>query len=499
MIRFWSICHNTFVQTLRQPIFTVLLLVTMAMLVLGVPQSNFAVDTNYQQANQWMLQSMGLYTLLVSGLLLAAFSASGAIGREIEDKTALTVVSKPVARSTFVLGKFAGVALAVTMGFYVCSIVYLMTVRHHVMPAAWNPYDWPVITLGVGAFVLAVAVAMAGNYLFGWPFLSTGVWSATLLFTLAAIVLVFVGKDWQLVPPGYETLEKQAIDGQLLISVALSYLAVLFFVAVAVASSTRLGQVLTLLVCLGLLLAGSLHGFIMARWQDNLVLARLGGLVLPKLTLLLGLETASRGKVVPLSYLGMAVLYTLAWCGAALGIGVSLFQKRQMDAEGASAVMPGLTFVLAAVGRLAAAAMFLVGVEALLGAGARFWQGWRGPSWLLPQSLQPMLPGWMSLLLVVAVAAWLLWGYFGRGVGWSWWLVMVLAAAALIGGGVAWAMNIEWQGGSIRSLASGLAIAAAAATVAILLLPGTRRHFASVRLARTNNTARIPVALTENV
>jgi len=164
MIRFWSICRNTFVQTIRQPIYGVLLLFTFLVLVLSLPMAAWTMGEkggDYQASDQKMLIQLGLGSLLGTGLLLAAFGASSAVSREIEDRTALTVMSKPVSRATFVLGKFTGVAGAVGAAFYLSSIVFLMTVRHQVMSSAGDPYDWPVIVLGCLAGIIALTLFTA--------------------------------------------------------------------------------------------------------------------------------------------------------------------------------------------------------------------------------------------------------------------------------------------------------------------------------------------------
>jgi len=202
-----AIARNTFLQTIRQPIYGILILVTFTILVLAVPLAGWTMGESggdYHDTDQKMLENLGLSTLLVGGLFIAAFSASSVLAREIEDHTALTVISKPISRPVFVLGKFSGVAAAVALAYYLCSLVFLMTIRHRVMPAASDPYDIPVIVLGVSAFVLAIVVALAGNYVFGWQFTSSGVWTAALLLTLAMGSLVFVGKGWRVVPPGYD-------------------------------------------------------------------------------------------------------------------------------------------------------------------------------------------------------------------------------------------------------------------------------------------------------
>ncbi|MDP7162743.1 MAG: ABC transporter permease subunit, partial [Phycisphaerae bacterium] len=185
MTKIWAICRTTFLQTIRQPIYGVLILVTFALMVGNLPLSGWTVGSDYHTTDQKMLENVGLSTLLVTGLLIAAFSAAGAIGREIEDKTTLTVISKPVGRAAFVLGKFVGLAAAVILAYYLCSLVFLLTVRHKVTPSAADQLDWPVIVLGASAFVLAILVAAVGNLVFAWTFTAAVVWSAAILLSAA--------------------------------------------------------------------------------------------------------------------------------------------------------------------------------------------------------------------------------------------------------------------------------------------------------------------------
>ena len=139
MTRLLAIARNAFVETIRQPIFGVLILLTFLVLVLDVPLSSWTMgrgQAEYRSTDQQMLLSLGLSQLLISGLWISAFSAAGVLSREIEDRTVLTVVSKPVPRAVLVLGKYVGVAAALIAAYYLCSLAFLMTVRHGVMPTA---------------------------------------------------------------------------------------------------------------------------------------------------------------------------------------------------------------------------------------------------------------------------------------------------------------------------------------------------------------------------
>ena len=141
--RFWGIVTNSFTETIRQPIYGVLLLVTAGLLVLNVGISGYTLDDDNK-----FLKDLGLSTLLMSGLFLAAFSSAGILSREIENKTVLTVISKPVSRPLFLFSKVAGLAAALAVAFYLLGIVFLLTMRHKVMERSSQDFDLPVIIFG---------------------------------------------------------------------------------------------------------------------------------------------------------------------------------------------------------------------------------------------------------------------------------------------------------------------------------------------------------------
>jgi len=463
MVRFWSICRNTFVETIRQPIYGVLILVTFAVLVISLPLTGWTMDIDYHASDQKMLENLGLSTLLVSGLLVAGFSASAVVTREIEDKTALTVISKPVSRSTFVLSKFFGVAGAVTIAFYLSALVFLMTVRHRVMPATADPYDYPVIIIGISAFVLAILGGIGGNYFFSWPFVSAGVWGLLILLSIGMGILSFVGKQWTLVPPGYDTPDKIAIHGQLLVGIALIFMAVMVFVSVAVTASTRLGQVMTLGVCCGVFILGSMHSWVFGYWADEVMAARVLGWIAPQLTYFFPIDALSKDKVIPASYVARSGIYCASYVAGVLAIGMGLFERRQLEAQTASASIPGAVALLGWAGRVAAIAAALVALVMLSLPEHRNFRG-------------------ISVILAITAGSginWFLWSRFAAGAKWSYWVVLLLAVIAIPLQGAAlisprtFALDPTGTGRALLAVGEGIS----AAVLLILLMPKTRRHF----------------------
>ena len=231
------------------------------------------------------------------------------------------MISKPVSRATFVLGKFAGVAAAVTVGYYLAAVAFLMTVRHGVLSMATDVLDWPVIVLGLSALGAAILIALLGNLIFGWTFTAAAIFAAVVLLTAAAGVIAFIGKGWTIVPFGAE------IPPRLLPCLLTTFLAVMVFTAVAVAASTRLGQVMTLLVCGAVLMAGYLHRFLFATEAQNPAVRVLGWIV-PNLRVFDTQEALVREKSVPLHYVASVAAYAGLYAGGVLALGAALFQRR---------------------------------------------------------------------------------------------------------------------------------------------------------------------------
>ena len=103
--KFYAIAANTFLETIRQPIYGILMWVTAFWIAcFGPTLSAFTLESG---GDTKMLIDNCLATLLLYGLLASVFSATNVITREIDTYTVLTVVSKPVSRPVFFLGKTA--------------------------------------------------------------------------------------------------------------------------------------------------------------------------------------------------------------------------------------------------------------------------------------------------------------------------------------------------------------------------------------------------------
>jgi len=249
-----AITRNTFFESVRQPIMLVVLGVATFLLIMANPLSGFTMADD-----QRMLVGMGLPTIFLCGALLAAFIATNVLGREIENRTVLTVVSKPVRRPLFVLGKYLGVALALTLGTLYMAFVYLLVDQHKVLQTARDPVHLPVIVFGVGAAVIGLGVGVWCNYFYEKVFASTVICTTTPLVGLAYLFSMMFRPDFSSQPI------RVGFNLELWLAIAGLLIAILVLTAIALAASTRFGQVMTLVITIGVFMFGMLSDWFIGR------------------------------------------------------------------------------------------------------------------------------------------------------------------------------------------------------------------------------------------
>ena len=72
-----------------------------------------------------VLKDSGLTTILILGVIQAIWAASNSVSDEIEGRTALTVLSKPIGRRSFIIGKFFGISWTAAIIFVFLGLMLL--------------------------------------------------------------------------------------------------------------------------------------------------------------------------------------------------------------------------------------------------------------------------------------------------------------------------------------------------------------------------------------
>ncbi len=120
-----AVAHATLKNELAQPLFIVLMALGILAIVLYtfLPFNTFGEDIK-------LLKDCGITTIMLLAAFQGIWSASSSISEEIEGKTALTVLSKPIQRRSFVIGKFLGIFWLLFLMFVVLGTIELGAVAY---------------------------------------------------------------------------------------------------------------------------------------------------------------------------------------------------------------------------------------------------------------------------------------------------------------------------------------------------------------------------------
>lgn len=101
-----SIALNTFRENLRDKLLYNLLVFALLMIGSSLLLMRLTLGEFHR-----LLLDVGLGSINIFGVLIAIFVGIGLVNKEIEKKTIYTIVSKPVARYQFLIGKYLGLTL----------------------------------------------------------------------------------------------------------------------------------------------------------------------------------------------------------------------------------------------------------------------------------------------------------------------------------------------------------------------------------------------------
>lgn len=314
-----AIAKNTFIETIRQPVYAAIIGIALLLFLLSPSLAMYTMDDDNK-----LLREIGLSTLFLTSLFVAIFSASGAVAVELENRTILTVLTKPVQRPIFVIAKFIGVAAAVGVAHYICTIALLMAIRHGVLQTARDTHDWTVIGIAAGIAGITVLLSTFFNYTYDWKFTSTAVIVLAVLATFGIVFLALIDRDWQF-DPANNGINRLDVYGA-----ALLFLAALVIAALAVAVSSRFNTVVTLSACIGLFLLGLTSDYVFGRFAATHLWARIGRALVPNLQVFWISDAIYEGNAVPTKYILIGGLYAACYMTAILALAVTLFQRRQV-------------------------------------------------------------------------------------------------------------------------------------------------------------------------
>lgn len=258
-------------EAMSQPLFYILLGVGAFLLVLLVYMPYFTFGDDVKQ-----FKDSGLTMIIVLSVGFVFWTASSSVAEEIEGRTALTVLSKPVGRPSFVVGKYLGMVSSVAVIFFVLGTFLLLLTSYKTM------YD-------------------AGE-------------TSTRAYT------------------GWHDCYTQL--AQLAPGLVLGFLETAVLASIAVALSTRLAMLPNLIICITIYAVGHILPLLVHSTIGDMALVRfmsiLAATALPVLEYFNYYGAITSGQTMPFSLFAWTALYAIIYITIAMLGALAMFEDRDL-------------------------------------------------------------------------------------------------------------------------------------------------------------------------
>ena len=193
-----SIALNTFRENLRDKILYNLLIFALLMIGSSLLLMRLTLGEFHR-----LLLDIGLGSVNIFSVLIAIFVGIGLVSKEIDKKTIYTIVSKPVARFEFLLGKFFGLTLTLFVNMLIMTAGLLAVLMAQSVPIE------AVLFKAIGLILLECMVVTAV------ALLCSTFTSATLsaIFTLAIYVIGHLTPDLKTFGQKMDGLGRSMLEG----------------------------------------------------------------------------------------------------------------------------------------------------------------------------------------------------------------------------------------------------------------------------------------------
>ena len=183
MTNVWTVASNTFREAVRDRVLYNLVFFALLMMAAAILVGQISIGIE-----QSVIVSLGLTAISVIGIFISVFIGVGLVSKEMDKRTLYALLSKPVERWQFLLGKFAGLVMTLTVNTAAMAVglyAVLWVVKHSFVKGDW--YLLVAVYLILLKLALIVALAMLFSC-FTTPFLA-------ILFTVGLYLAGIYAED----------------------------------------------------------------------------------------------------------------------------------------------------------------------------------------------------------------------------------------------------------------------------------------------------------------
>ena len=171
-MRVATIALHTFKESVRERVLYNLVVFAVLLTAAGILFGIISVGVK-----EIILINLGLASISVFGLLIAIFIGIGLVSKEIERRSIYSILSKPVMRSEFILGKYLGLLLTLVVNTAIMTAGLYLALFYEKRTLALSDLN----VLGAVYFILLQLAVVVGIALF-FSSISTPILSAAFTF-----------------------------------------------------------------------------------------------------------------------------------------------------------------------------------------------------------------------------------------------------------------------------------------------------------------------------
>lgn len=315
MSHLYRIAANTFRESIREPVYFLMLL--SALLLIGhYPWMTIFVF--FEQLK--LVVDSAMATTMIFSLAIAVLCASYTVSREMRNGTVLLLLSKPVPRWSFVLGKIFGIMFASLLFCIICCFASVISVY-----VAVDQFRMEMHLYGafVGLLACGCVAGMVMNFLKGSSFAEFATYMTGLLVT----GMFFYCLKFRPEP------ELSMIDlGKALFMLNIG---VIIMATIAVGAATRMDVVPTMCLCSVFFFVGLMSSHLFLRTTDSELLNMICDFcyaVIPNWQFFWLADAIAVGRTIPKAYVIDGCIYGAIYFAVACLWAIVLFQDREAAA-----------------------------------------------------------------------------------------------------------------------------------------------------------------------
>jgi ABC-type transport system involved in multi-copper enzyme maturation permease subunit len=182
-VRIVAVAFNTFREAIRDRILYSLLVFAVTMIVGSLVLSALTVG-----GEEKIIKDLGLAAIALVSALIAILIGVGLVHKEIERRTLYAIITKPIRRTEFVVGKFLGLSLTLAVNVAIMGLSLVLLASAMEARPAWELLIPVTLTFLKSVMITAIAVLFST---FSTPTLSA-------VCTLAFVVVGSLASDLKL-------------------------------------------------------------------------------------------------------------------------------------------------------------------------------------------------------------------------------------------------------------------------------------------------------------